>query len=271
MAYTDKSVTAGTTYTYALRMTDADGNTVTSGSTSVTPSGSSIPSSTYANQVRTDGASSYWRLDDPSSGTAVTDWAGSSDLVRSSGLGLGTTGAIGSDRAATVNGSGSASAASNTAFVRAPQTFSVEAWFKTTSTSGGQVVGFGDVPTGSSYRHDRQVYLSSTGHVVYAVDQGTFKTATSPNAYNNGAWHHVVATLSSSGMVLYVDGAKVASYSSVTSARNYGGFWRIGADVLPGKTSTTSAYLSGAVDDVAVYPSALSATQVKDHYTDSGR
>ena len=272
VAYTDRNITAGSTYRYYLRMTDADGNTTTSGTASVTPSGTGISSSTYYNQVRTDGAANYWRLDDPSSGTSITDWAGATDLARSSGLGLGTSGAIGSDKAASVNGTGSASAASNTGFVRAPQTFSVEAWFKTSSTSGGQVVGFGDVPTGSSYRHDRQVYLTSTGKLVYYVDQnGTSRSLTSASSYNNNAWHHVVATLSSSGMVLYVDGNRVGSSSTVTYGRSYGGFWRIGADVLPGKTSSTSAYLNGAIDDVAVYPTALSATQVKDHWTDSGR
>ncbi|WP_170853931.1 LamG domain-containing protein [Microlunatus flavus] len=269
LAYTDRSVSSGTSYSYRLRMTDADGNVTTSNARSVTPSGSAIPSSTYDNQVRTDGASNYWRLDDPSSSSTVTDWAGSTDLNRASGMTLGTAGAIGTDRAATVNGSGSASAAANNGFVRAPQTFSVEAWFKTSSTTGGQVVGFGDVPTGTSYRHDRQVYLTSAGKLAFYLDQnGTSRTVTSASSYNNNAWHHVVATLSSSGMVLYVDGAKVSSSSGVTSSRNYGGYWRIGADKLPG---SATGYLSGTIDDVAVYPTALSAAQVKDHKTDSGR
>ena len=272
VAYTDTDITAGTTYSYKLRMTDAHGNTTTSNAGSVTPSGTTLADSTYSSQVKADGASNYWRLDDPSSGTSITDWAGSTDLVRASGMTLGAAGAVGSDPAASVNGSGSASAAANNGFVRAPNTYSVEAWFKTTSTSGGQVVGFGDVPTGSSYRHDRQVYLNASGKLVYYLDQsGTSRSITSPKSYNDGAWHHVVATLSSSGMVLYADGAKSASWSSITSGRAYGGFWRIGADLLPGTTATTSKYLSGSIDDVAVYPTALSLAQVKDHYADSGR
>ena len=51
--------------------------------------------------------------------------------------------------------------------------------------------------------------------------------------------------------------------TAVTSSRDYGGFWRVGADKLPGATS----YLGGAIDDVSVYPTALSAEQVTDHYT----
>ena len=269
VAYTDRNVSSGTKYTYQLKMTDADGNTVYSGTASAVPSGTSISDSTYSRQVRTDGASNYWRLDDPSTGSAVTDWAGSTDLVRASGLGLGASGAIGSDKAASVNATINASAASNTGFVRAPQTFSTEAWFRTGSTTGGQVVGFGDVPTGTSYRHDRQVSLNAAGKIVYYIDQnGTSRTLTTSASYNNNAWHHVVATLSGAGMVLYVDGAKVASSSSVTYGRSYGGFWRIGADKLPG---SATGYLSGTIDDVAVYPTALSATQVKDHWTASGR
>ncbi|GAA3574387.1 hypothetical protein GCM10022197_34240 [Microlunatus spumicola] len=273
VAYTDTDITAGTTYSYKLRITDADGNVNTSNAGSVTPSGTSLADSDYSRQVLADGAANYWRLDDPAAGTSITDWAGATDLARSSGLTLGAAGAVGSDTGAAVNATGNASAAASNGFVRAPQTFSAEAWFKTASTSGGQVLGFGDVPTGSSYRHDRQVYLNAAGNLVYYLDQnGTSRSITSAKSYNDNAWHQVTATLSStSGMVLYVDGAKVASWSSITSGRAYGGFWRIGADVLPGKTATTSTYLSGSLDDVAIYPTALTAAQVKDHFGRSGR
>ena len=267
VAYTDTDVTAGTTYSYKLRLTDPDGNVTTSNARSVAPSGATIGSSTYSRQVLADGASNYWRLDDPAS--TVTDWAGSTDLTKASGMTLGAAGAISGDTAASLNATVNASAASSTGFVRAPQTFSVEAWFQTKSTAGGQVVGFGDVPTGTSYRHDRQVYLNAAGKIVYYLDQqGTSRSITSANSYNDGAWHQVVASLSSAGMALYVDGARVASWSAITSGRDYGGFWRIGSDTLP---AGTTGYLSGTVDEVAVYPTALSGTQVKDHFVDSGR
>jgi len=269
VAYTDTDITAGTTYSYKLRMTDPDGHTTTSNAGSVTPSGATLADSAYSKQVLADGASNYWRLDDPSTGTSVTDWAGSTDLTRASGMAFGAAGAVGSDNAASVNGTINASAGGTNGFVRAPQTFSVEGWFKTTSTAGGQVFGFGDVPSGTSYRHDRQVYLNSTGKLVYYLDPNGSKSITSPKAYNDGAWHQVVASLSpSAGMVLYVDGAKVASWAASTTGRDYGGFWRIGSDTLP---AGTTGYLSGAIDDVSVYPSPLTAAQVKDHYADTGR
>lgn len=40
-----------------------------------------------------------------------------------------------------------------------PTTFSIEAWFKTT-TGGGRLVGFGNASTGTSTRYDRHVYLT---------------------------------------------------------------------------------------------------------------
>ena len=58
---------------------------------------------------------------------------------------------------------------------------------------------------------------------------------TSPNPYNNGQWHHVVATQGASGMVLYVDGAQVASSSNAGNA-NYTGYWRAGGDFTGGSS-----------------------------------
>ena len=89
-------------------------------------------------------------------------------------------------------------------------------------------------------------------------------------AFKNGAWHHVVASLSNTaGMTLYVDGKKVGRRPGTTTAQDYSGYWRIGGDNLsswPNKPS--SGYLAGAIDDVAIYPTALSLAQVSAHYAD---
>ena len=265
LAYSDSSVTAGKTYTYYVKAIDPDGNVGRSLSQVVTPSGATVSDSTYSKQVLADGATSYWRLDD-ASGTTATDWAGQQDLTLGTGLSLGAGGAIGSDPAVSSDGSSTASGAPATA-VTGPQTFSTEAWFKTTSTTGGQVVGFQSARTGDAGSHDRQVYLSPTGQVVYYLNPGTARSIGSPRSYNDGAWHQVVSTLSpTAGMVLYVDGAKVASWSSVTAAQAYSGYWRVAGGRVPG---SGSGYLKGSVDDVSVFPTALTAAQVADHYTDA--
>ena len=92
-------------------------------------------------------------------------------------------------------------------------------------------------------------------------------TITSPTAYNNGQWHQVVATQGADGMKLYVDGQLVAS-NAVTGAQNYTGYWRVGGDR---SWNSTSNYFNGTIDEVAVYPTVLSAQRVAQHYKATGR
>ena len=71
-------------------------------------------------------------------------------------------------------------------------------------------------------------------------------TITTPAAYNDGLWHSVVATQSSNGMVLYVDGAEVGT-NPQTAAQDYTGYWRIGGDTTWG---SSSSFFAGTLDEV---------------------
>lgn len=286
VAFTDTDVSPGQTYSYKIRLTDTDGNTVTyapSTAKATTPASGSLAGTSYSKQVVADGADDYWRLDDAATSSSTfrsgaTDETGWQDLTMGPGVATTTPGIGGTGAAVTTDGTSNAVLASAVP-VPAPQTFTTEAWFKTTATTGGQVIGFGNTATilksgaqvfDKSYLHDRQVYLTASGQLVYYVNPGSSKSISSPKTgYNDGKWHQVVATLSStSGMVLYVDGAKVASWSAVKSAADYRGYWRIAGDnpdKVPGASGTGN--LKGSFDDVSVYPTALSATQVADHYT----
>jgi hypothetical protein len=145
--------------------------------------------------------------------------------------------------------------------------FTIEAWFKTTTVTGGMLMGFGNSQTGQSSSHDRRLYLDNAGHLLFGVYPNAVKTIASPGVYNNGAWHLADASLSSAGMQLYVDGQLVAADATVTTAQNYSGYWRIGYDSLSGWTSApTSNYYKGTVADAAVYGSGLTAGQVAGHY-----
>ena len=60
--------------------------------------------------------------------------------------------------------------------------------------------------------------------------------------------------------------------TSTTSAQPYSGYWRIGGDNFNGwPNSGSSNKFKGTIDDVAVYPKALTLDQVVDHYIKSGR
>ena len=266
--FNDTGLAPGSTHTYQVRIKDAFGNLLWSpkSNTVTISSGSQSP---YAQDVKTDGAAHFWRLGEPS-GPIAYDWTSFDDLSLTGGVVRGAPGAItgDSDGASTFDGSSGGGADPNA--VVGPNTFSQEAWFKTTSTTGGKIVSFGDKPTGMSSSYDRQIYMDAAGKVYFGVySNGVFTTRTT-NALNDGAWHHVVATLDGTGMTLYVDGKKAAKNTGATSAQAYTGYWRVGGDNING-WGADGAYFNGVIDDVAIYPTSLTLDQVAKHYTDSGR
>ncbi|MES2108527.1 MAG: DUF2341 domain-containing protein [Bacteroidota bacterium] len=149
-----------------------------------------------------------------------------------------------------------------------PTNFSISAWFKT-STAGGMLVGFGDVQTGSaSNTYDRHIYMTNAGQIYFGIYPGSVQTLGTATSYADGNWHHVVATTSTtSGSFLYVDGAVVAADASMTTSQSYAGYWRIGYDNVNGWTNQpTNPYFTGALDDIAIYSTAITATQVYQLY-----
>lgn len=149
--------------------------------------------------------------------------------------------------------------AGNTEFTD-PQVFSIECWFKTTSP--GFVAGFSDGPIDGYNTNDRSLFLDSTGKLNWGVWPGFYVQIASTASYMDGKWHHVVGTLGPDGMVLYVDGAQVAS-SPNTAAQVYNGQWYLGLG-MPGWS--VGNFLSGSLARFAYYTSALSAARVAAHF-----
>ncbi len=271
IGFTDAGLAPGSTHKYIVRVYDPFNNTTNGYSTSVTISSNAM--SQYAKDVLADSAADYWRLGE-TSGTTGYDWAGYSDLTEGTGVGHGASGAIigDSDGASTFNGS-STGTASTTSPVLGPNTYTIGGWFKTTTTSGGKIVGFGSAVQGtSSGSYDRHIYMDNSGHLIYGVYNSGARTITTSQTYNDGQWHQVAASLSSTGMVLYVDGKKVGTNQTTTAGQSYSGYWRVGGDSLSGWPSQpTSNNFAGTIDDVAVYTTALSLAQVQQQYVDSGR
>ncbi|MFD2797250.1 PKD domain-containing protein [Promicromonospora vindobonensis] len=265
----DTGLAAGSEHRYRLTVTDPSGNVKRSEWVNATVS--DAPRSDYADTAVQDGAAHLWRLGEPAGSTRTYDWAGGDDLTVPSNVQLGTAGAITGDpnTAATFRNSSSSRLAS-TQNIAAPGTFSIETWIR--GGGSGRIVGFGNnnSATGTSTITDRLLYVDSGGRLTFGVHDGGADTLRSPGRVDDGAWHHVVATLGSGGMQLFVDGARVANRADVTQGRAYDGYWRIGADTLsgwPNRSLLGGDRYTGAVDDVAIYPTVLSAAKVSDHYT----
>ena len=267
----DSGLTAGTTYKYQIRTVDSAGNTATGNQVTYTAPASGQAIGAYPQLVAQQGANAYWRLGE-ASGT-IYDWAGTNDGTLGSGVTRGQAGAIvgDPDNAASFNGTANGRMSSKNA-IAGPNVFSAETWIKTTTTSGGKILGFGSSATGNSGSYDRHIYMDNSGKLYFGAYPGAIKTVSTTSSYNDGNWHQVVGTLGPNGMTLYVDGAKVATDPTVTTAQSYNGYWRVGGDNLGGWTNQpSSAYFNGTIDEVSIYPRVLTDQQVLAQYQTSGQ
>jgi PKD repeat protein len=274
IGYTDTGLTPGVTYRYRLYVQDAAGNQVIGDTATIVASGTGTVSD-YVKTVQSHGASFYWRFGEAARGSAA-DATGATSGVVGSGVTVGAPGAIvgDPDTAYTFNGTGNGLVSTPTV-ASAPNVtnaFSTSAWFRTTSNGGGKIIGFGNAQTGNSTVYERHTYIDNAGRLTFGAFPGQGLTVTSPNSYLDGKWHHVVSTLGANGMVLYVDGKQVAARSDATSAADIYGFWRVGYDNVGGWPGQPGSYaFAGDIDEVSVYPTALSAAQVAAQWNASGR
>lgn len=266
LTFADPDVVPGWSYSYYVIAVDADGNAKTGDASQITVSTAIDP---YQSAVVADGAEHYWRMGQASGTLSVPDATGGRALILKSGAKGGSAGAIidDDDTATKFSGTTTGTGGMSGSAILAPRQFAIETWFQTNSRSGGKIVGFGNSQTGSSGNNDRQIYLSGSGQLTFGVYPGVTKTLTASGTYNDNKWHHVVASLSDAGMQLFVDGELAASDASVTAGEAYQGYWRVGGDRMSGwPNQGTSTYLNGTIDEVAIYPTALSAEQVASHY-----
>jgi hypothetical protein len=152
-----------------------------------------------------------------------------------------------------------------------PEGFSTVAWFKTSSASGGTIIGFTDTQgNGTPGSWDRVLWLDNTGKLVWGVYNGTTNELTSASAYNNGSWHMAVAEIGPSGQQLWVDGTRVGLNASVTTAQSYTGYWHLGWGYEASWADPpTSSYLSGSLAQVAIVPTQLSASGISNLYANT--
>ena len=260
----------GTAYKFSVYGVNAGNGPSTTTASTVTPTGTAVP---FASAVLADSPTFFWRLDE-TAGTIALDSAGSATATGTE-VGAPTQGSSGvlatdSDSALGLNGT-SQRLYSNTSYAN-PTTFSIETWFKTSTATGGLIIGLASSQTGTAASADRQIYMANDGQLyfgVYIVSTSSTKVINSPLSYNDGNPHQVVATLGAGGLFLYVDGALVASDTTSTTPQSYTGYWRVGQDNMvnwPNKPTSPGYYFNGTIGQLAVYPTALSLQRVQVHY-----
>jgi hypothetical protein len=271
--YQDKGLVPGSRHTYTYRASDAIHNTGLSPASAPVTVASTSPGA-YQPTVLADNPSFLWPLND--TGSQANDATSNGfEGTYESGTTQGQPGPFSGKTATGFDGNTGLVTAQNQ--VAGPQQFSVEGWFKTTTNDGGKLIGFGGSQTGLSSSYDRHIYMMNDGQLVFGIWNNQTETIETPNVYNDGVWHYVVATYDGTNMALYVDGQLIGTNTS-SSAQAYNGYWRVGGDNLngwnldpwgsnsQGTTQPHSYYFNGTIADVAVYPTALSAARVAAHY-----
>ena len=113
----------------------------------------------------------------------------------------------------------------------------------------------------SGNRQMSLVYVSAG--LLYFVVDNALTYAYTPWSPSTGTWYNVAATFNSGTFAIYINGVSqtiIVPGSSSTIGSSYG-------TTYMGYDSANNAYLNGLLDDVRIYPSALSAAQVYQVYT----
>lgn len=155
---------------------------------------------------------------------------------------------------------------------------SVEAWVKTTSSTNTAELVMkyqcaGSCPTNNSFAL-YALRVGSGGHPIWDIraDGSSTTSSITDTGHNiaDGNWHYLVGVrdVPASQSVLYLDGA-VAGTLTLPSA-NLGPMTNLDSETdnvtlgagTTGGTSTNDDKLAGALDEVAIYKSAMTAAQV---------
>lgn len=223
----------------------------------------SAPPDAYDATVLSDGPSGYWRLGE-TSGTSAADATGAPAGTIKNGVTLGMAGALVDDpnTAMRFDGNGYVSV-TNRSNLNPTADFTVEAWVRPTALNG---VGGAIVHKGGSTGNPVWQYrlsLTSTGKWRGTIFSGsTAYAVTDPGTPSTTNWTYLAMTRSGSQLTLYVNGLPVATTTVTATINTSTGLFAIGRT---GSSSTD--YFNGSIDEVAVYPSALSASRVFAHYT----
>lgn len=208
--------------------------------------------SLFVVQVLADGAIGYWRLGE-ASGLTLADATGNghaATLPDAIGVGYGVAGALsdgttGFSTDATVGASGAAAFAA----IALGTTFTLEVWVNPKAGSptsyGTLIATFGGGGLG--------FYWNDAAKKFDYYDGGDhFSGAVLPY----GTLYHAVLSVSAGAATLYVNGAPSASFTVTTP-------------FSPSRllNSAGDRLASNLIDEIVIYPTALSAAQVATHYS----
>ncbi len=215
------------------------------------------PSSGYRAAVTGDGPVSYWRLGESSGTTAADEVAANTGTYRN-GVALGATSLLASDsanRAAAFDGVDDLVAVPSSTGLSPTAAVTVEAWVRPTAKPVA-----GSFASVASKAEAYSLQFNGPQLEFTTIGGATRRRVQAPaSAVVAGQTYHVVGTYDGFTQRLYVNGVQVASagFSGAMNANT--------RPVVLGSWDTTSEFLKGTIDDVAVYAKALTPAQIANH------
>lgn len=239
--------------------------------TSITPTPGTAD---YATTILADVPCLYWRLGDAAAtaGATVADSSGNSHTgqYQNSGSLANQVGAVGGVDTAVLFDGVSTFARTNASSIGFVGTgpVSIEIWFKTSVAPSvvyllDSHAGFASGVAGFDIR------LTSTQIIGSVESSAASTTAAATLTYADGLWHHVVMTFARGGtdvLTLYFDGVSVATANAITAGQSVQPTTSIFGMNIAASSGGGPTY-SGALDEFALYNTALSGAQVTAHFT----
>ena len=230
--------------------------------------GGDAAKSAYVTAVLADQPLLYYRFGEPEGTPAKDEVSGTTQPYPVQGVTLGAAGALAGEAntAITLDGTGKIDLAQDTDF-EGMQPFSVEVWVSRT-TSGGNGLGFlvdHEAWSGGRRGWDLRAYPNGLSFERSStVDGGlSFNTVAASEAAVLGKWAYVVGTFDGTTMRLYVDAVRRDTATATIALSKVGVPFAVGKQNCT-PCSNTGYY--GAVDELAIYPQALSETRILVHY-----
>lgn len=137
---------------------------------------------------------------------------------------------------------------------------SVSAWFRTTDTgsSDNTIIQWGTLADGELFE------LNVESGVVWS--RNFYNTIQAGSGYNDDQWHHLVLTKTAdstvAGISIYVDGQELETTTSGSDILNFGNSYPIRI----GDANHDSRHFNGFLDEVKIFPYALTEDQIKTEY-----
>jgi hypothetical protein len=228
----------------------------------------------YASTILADDPLSYFRLDE-TNGTTAYDYAdGNNGTYYDVDLGQPGYSLIDSDLAVTFLGVENSYCGeigpTNISFSGTGANFTIEAWANggASQINDAAVVVKGSGNNGTSSTEQFAIGVDGAAYRFYVTDTKNNTYEAEGTAGPDGNWHHLVGVYSSSAstMTLYFDGEVAASTATPTlGVLTSTDPVSIGAE-RSGPTPVYDWDYSGTIDEVAIYPYALTSSQVTAHY-----